>query len=68
MKALKFFLKTLGYASYVFMLIFSFLFALLSACLLIMCIVDQEWWGIVAVIASALVSVLCWTIRKDGMV
>lgn len=68
MKALKFFLKAIGYASYAFMLIFAFLFGLLSACLLITCILDQEWWGIMAAIASALVALLCWTIRKDGMV
>lgn len=68
MKALKFFLKALGYGSYVLMLFFSALFAILSVCLLIAVIVDQDWWGIIAVVASAVVAVLCWSIRKDGMV
>lgn len=68
MKALKFFLKTLGYASYVFMLLMSWLFSMLAVCLLIVVIADGEWWGIMAVAASAFIAWLCWTIRKDGMV
>jgi hypothetical protein len=68
MKALKFFLKALGYTSYAFMLVMTWLFSILAVCLLIVTIVDKEWWGIAAVAASAFVACLCWTIRKDGLV
>lgn len=68
MKALKFFLKALGCASYVFMLFFTGLLALLAICLCVIAIIDGEVIGFAAAFASAFLSALCWSIRKDGMV
>ena len=68
MKALKFFLKAIGFASYAFMLFFSWFFGLLALCLLVIAIIDGDGLGYVASVAAAFISGLCWTIRKDGMV
>ena len=68
MKTLKFFLKALGYASYLLMLFFTGLLALLAVSLLVIAIIDMDIIGFVASFASAFLAALCWSIRKDGMV
>ena len=67
-KAMKSFLKVLGFASSLFPTIFAGVFAMMSLSALIVSIIEQDLFSVIGCIASGVVAWILWDIRKDPLV
>lgn len=68
MKVIDIFLKVLGFAGYLLLTFFAGMLALMAISIFIVFIIDGELIAVGASIACALLSALCWSIRKDILV
>lgn len=65
MKKYTFLMKAIGFAGCLLLTLFAGLFALIALAVFVSSIIDFCLLGVVASVASAFVSALCWSIRKD---
>ena len=68
MKAIDIFLKALGFAGCLLLTIFAGVLAQMAISIFIVSIIDGDLIAVGASIACALLSALCWSIRKDTLV
>lgn len=67
-KAMKTFLKVLGFASSLFLTLFAGIFAMISLSALIVSIIEQDFFSVIGCLASGVVAWILWDIRKDPLV
>ena len=67
-KAMKTFLKVLGFAGSLFLTIFAGIFAMISLSALFISIIEQDFYSVIGCLASGVVAWILWDIRKDTLV
>lgn len=67
-KAMKTFLKVLGFAGSLFLTIFAGIFGMISLSALFVAIIEKDFYSVIACLASAVIACTLWSIRKDTLV